>query len=331
MFDTNIHPSLWEQVSTGHALAMQCGARALRFLDRVAAGPGGVDLRASEEAVRMAGLASRLMEVLPRLRRRAGAAPAVLLLQAPDAPGPGTGRLQAGARLPRPAAYAGPAQRRGCLKNGNPAGDYLRAPRCGARTRAGCPCRQPAMANGRCRLHGGLSTGPRTPEGLARCRGARLTHGSRPRELIGLRSRAVHAARRLRALDRALSAGHGVDRPDSSSPVGARALSAAGGAPTHASRPDDLRARAARRDDSAGLTSAPFSAGHGVHRSESVEREDPEAQSGRAAQDLARSPCSAASPRRRAECPAVARAAAAGHGLHRSYRNCLRSSAAIAL
>ncbi|MDF2972517.1 MAG: hypothetical protein K0R61_2967 [Microvirga sp.] len=28
------------------------------------------------------------------------------------------------------------------------------------------PCCQPAMPNGRCRLHGGLSTGPRTPEGL---------------------------------------------------------------------------------------------------------------------------------------------------------------------
>ena len=33
------------------------------------------------------------------------------------------------------------------------------------------------MRNGRCRLHGGLSTGPRTPEGLARSRRARWTHG----------------------------------------------------------------------------------------------------------------------------------------------------------
>ncbi len=41
--------------------------------------------------------------------------------------------------------------------------------RCGAKTRRGTPCLAPAMKNGRCRLHGGKSTGPRTPEGLARC------------------------------------------------------------------------------------------------------------------------------------------------------------------
>ena len=31
------------------------------------------------------------------------------------------------------------------------------APRCGAKTRSGQPCRNPAMANGRCRMHGGKS------------------------------------------------------------------------------------------------------------------------------------------------------------------------------
>jgi len=35
----------------------------------------------------------------------------------------------------------------------------------------------PAMANGRCRMHGGASTGPRTAEGLARSRRARWKHG----------------------------------------------------------------------------------------------------------------------------------------------------------
>jgi hypothetical protein len=33
------------------------------------------------------------------------------------------------------------------------------------------------MANGRCRMHGGASTGPRTAEGLARSRRARWKHG----------------------------------------------------------------------------------------------------------------------------------------------------------
>ena len=35
----------------------------------------------------------------------------------------------------------------------------------------------PAMRNGRCRMHGGASTGPRTPEGLARSRRANWKHG----------------------------------------------------------------------------------------------------------------------------------------------------------
>ena len=50
-------------------------------------------------------------------------------------------------------------------------------PPCGARCRDGHPCQAPAMldrdygcyiANGRCRLHGGLSTGPRTAAGRRR-------------------------------------------------------------------------------------------------------------------------------------------------------------------
>lgn len=44
-------------------------------------------------------------------------------------------------------------------------------PRCGADARStGKPCQMKALANGRCRLHGGLSTGPKTEEGKARSR-----------------------------------------------------------------------------------------------------------------------------------------------------------------
>src|SRR6185437_9895589 len=68
--------------------------------------------------------------------------------------------------------------RSGPLRNGNPRGNPNLAPRCGARTRQGCPCKGPAMRNGRCRMHGGKSTGPRTAEGLARLRAAaRARHG----------------------------------------------------------------------------------------------------------------------------------------------------------
>jgi hypothetical protein len=61
-------------------------------------------------------------------------------------------------------------------RRGNP-GLHL-APRCGARTRAGCPCRAPAIRGKlRCRMHGGRSTGPRTEAGRARLRAAHTTHG----------------------------------------------------------------------------------------------------------------------------------------------------------
>ncbi len=43
------------------------------------------------------------------------------------------------------------------------------APRCGAWARtAGRPCVAKALANGRCKNHGGMATGPRTAEGRAR-------------------------------------------------------------------------------------------------------------------------------------------------------------------
>jgi hypothetical protein len=69
------------------------------------------------------------------------------------------------------------ATRRGWLKNGNPAGDFSKAAGCGAKTRRGTACQSRAMANGRCRLHGGLSTGPKTAAGIERIRQAVTKHG----------------------------------------------------------------------------------------------------------------------------------------------------------
>ena len=66
----------------------------------------------------------------------------------------------------------------GPLRHGNPRGNPNAAPRCGARTRAAAPCRSPAMPNGRCRMHGGTSTGPRTLAGLNRLRAAATKHGA---------------------------------------------------------------------------------------------------------------------------------------------------------
>jgi hypothetical protein len=52
--------------------------------------------------------------------------------------------------------------------------------RCGAKTRQGTPCQNPAIKKrARCKLHGGLSTGPRTPEGKAGVAAAHTKHGRR--------------------------------------------------------------------------------------------------------------------------------------------------------
>jgi hypothetical protein len=69
------------------------------------------------------------------------------------------------------------AKRRGRLRNNNPSGDPSKAPRCLAKTRANGLCAAPAMANGRCRMHGGWSTGPRSIEGRKRSCLANWKHG----------------------------------------------------------------------------------------------------------------------------------------------------------
>ena len=55
--------------------------------------------------------------------------------------------------------------------------------RCLAKTRSGTQCQRPArLPVGRCRLHGGASSGPRTKEGLARLTEARTKHGRLTKE-----------------------------------------------------------------------------------------------------------------------------------------------------
>ena len=52
--------------------------------------------------------------------------------------------------------------------------------RCLAKTRQGTPCQNPAIKGpGRCKLHGGKSTGPRTAAGRARVAAANTKHGRR--------------------------------------------------------------------------------------------------------------------------------------------------------
>ena len=69
-----------------------------------------------------------------------------------------------------------------------------RSPRCRARTRPGTPCRSPAMANGRCRMHGGTSPG--APIGNANAR----THGRYSAQAIAERRKVAALIRAMRGL-----------------------------------------------------------------------------------------------------------------------------------
>ena len=57
--------------------------------------------------------------------------------------------------------------------------------RCLAKTRRGTECQRPAITGaGRCRLHGGRSTGPRTEEGRAGISAANTKHGRKTKERL---------------------------------------------------------------------------------------------------------------------------------------------------
>lgn len=64
---------------------------------------------------------------------------------------------------------------------------------CGARTRGGTDCQAPAMSNGRCRMHGGLASGP--PPGNQNA----LKHGQYSAQAIAARRRARALVRQMRA------------------------------------------------------------------------------------------------------------------------------------
>ncbi len=63
-------------------------------------------------------------------------------------------------------------------------------PTCNARTKStGKPCQRYPCKNGRCHLHGGKSTGPRTPEGKMKSQMANFKHGRRSVEFLSERKR----------------------------------------------------------------------------------------------------------------------------------------------
>ena len=70
--------------------------------------------------------------------------------------------------------------------------------RCLAKTRRGTKCQSAEYKhNGRCRLHGGLSTGARTPEGLQRISEANLKHGRQTKDKLAAQRHAAKVGRRV--------------------------------------------------------------------------------------------------------------------------------------
>ena len=70
--------------------------------------------------------------------------------------------------------------------------------RCLAKTRRGTECQSAAYKhNGRCRLHGGLSTGARTHEGLQRISEANLKHGRQTKDKLAAQRHAAKVGRRV--------------------------------------------------------------------------------------------------------------------------------------
>jgi hypothetical protein len=71
------------------------------------------------------------------------------------------------------------------LTLGDPPKGFRRQFLCEAHARTtGRPCRAHALQNGRCKLHGGMSTGPRTLEGRARIAAAQRKRWAKRRAEI---------------------------------------------------------------------------------------------------------------------------------------------------
>ena len=71
---------------------------------------------------------------------------------------------------------------------------------CRAKTRSGKPCQRIGNPkNGRCHLHGGKSTGPRTAEGRARIAAAQFKHGNRSKAAIAAQRAKAARGRAIRA------------------------------------------------------------------------------------------------------------------------------------
>ena len=178
---------LSHQLAAAHRSTMKLTEQINRQIERMNAIADGPRSMANVEATRLAGGVARLMQAFQQgvatLQRQRTGGHQVLTVQhvkvAPGGQAIVAGTMATGGR-PGPTGE-------GQLKMKNePHGSDPRhqleaanaARRCGASSKSnGQPCRRAAMLNGRCWVHGGASTGPRTAEGLERSRKARWRHG----------------------------------------------------------------------------------------------------------------------------------------------------------
>ena len=184
--------------TAAHLMTLECLRRSMRD------GPGrdnqGEDSRIAlrARAALLPQAADRFLLVLEQPRGPMPDARRLLTLP-PDFSGvcdPMSGEEPDQETLPTPEAQPGP------LRNGNPRRDLATLPCCGARTRAALQCRQPAMRNGRCRFHGGKSTGATTETGRAALSAKATRHGfhtAEGRRFLALGRRLLLTARLLAA------------------------------------------------------------------------------------------------------------------------------------
>ncbi|TGN50059.1 hypothetical protein E4L95_17810 [Paracoccus liaowanqingii] len=170
----SVERALAHQMAAAHATAMRFAAQAKTELDAHARNPLS-DRPRSVEAARMAATSARLMDAFTRSalaldRLKNGGQQVVVVKHQQNTV------VQEGGKAVVVAEAAPPPPGGSGQEGGSVVADEPQAPawrdalalaahacRCGARTRQGMACQAPAMPNGRCRMHGGTSTGPRTP------------------------------------------------------------------------------------------------------------------------------------------------------------------------
>ena len=77
-------------------------------------------------------------------------------------------------------------------------GDSWPGQRCLARTRRGTKCRRPAYKKtGKCHMHGGASSGPKSQQGIENIKTAQTIHGNFSKEAITKRKEAASYRRKV--------------------------------------------------------------------------------------------------------------------------------------